>query len=757
MKRSDLLPEIPKPKKLDFQLVIVGGGLAGTCTAIYAAREGVSVALVQDRPVLGGNSSSEVRLWALGATSHMGNNNRWAREGGIIDEIMVENLYRNPEGNPVLFDVLLLDKVNNEKNISLFLNTAVKDAKIEMQKIISIEAFCSQNSTSYYFSAPLFVDASGDGILGYISGAAFRVGAEGFTEFNEGLASDSEDGELLGQTIYFYSKDTGKPVKYIPPDFALKDITTIPRYQDIRAGDYGCSFWWLEYGGRKDDPVSETENIKWELWKVVYGVWDYIKNSGRFPEAENSTLEWVGLIPGKRESRRFEGEYMLFQDDIVKQHRFDDAVSFGGWAIDLHPADGVYSELPPCTQFHSKGVYQIPYRCFYSRNVNNLFLAGRLISASHVAFGSTRVMMTGSHNGQVVGAAAALCLEHQINPSDIYRNGLVGELQKQLLRNGQFIPHVEVYDNEDLAKEADITVSSTKILYSMKPNGKKELLMEPTCMLLPLFTGEIPELGIYLSSENSVDVCFQLRLSSRIGNTTPDIIVEEKTINISSKKFKEYRVNFNYKLDEEQYVFLCLLPAPGVSINLTGQRLPGILRLFNRQNKKVSKGSKQEPPSGSCIESFEFWLPERRPNGLNWAMNFYPGLELYSKDYLNNGFERPFLSTNSWVPSENDQNPQADLFWSEQIEINRIIISLDTDFDHPMESVQFGHPERVTPFCVENLIIKDDQEQIVFSIQKNHQTRIDIKLEQTIKTQKLSLSFLHSGSFPVAVYRIRVF
>src|SRR5262249_31633125 len=162
--------------------------------------------------------------------------------------------------------------------------------------------------------------------------------------------------------------------------------------------------------------------IKWELWKVVYGVWDYIKNSGKFPEAETLTLEWVGTIPGKRESRRFEGDFILSQRDLVEQRTHFDAVAFGGWARDWHPPHGgdrVYSELLPCTQWHSKGVYQIRYRCLYSRTIDNLFLGGRIISVSHVAFGSTRVMATCGHTAQAIGMAAAVCRESGLVPRDL--------------------------------------------------------------------------------------------------------------------------------------------------------------------------------------------------------------------------------------------------------------------------------------------------------------------------------------------------
>jgi len=180
MIKQNLSP-IKRSNKIDTltsDLIIVGGGMAGTCAAITAARSGIKVVLVQDRPVLGGNGSSEVRLWVLGATSHMGNNNRWSREGGVIDEILVENLFRNKEGNAIIFDTILLEKVVCEPNITLLLNTGVYDVnKKDEENISSLTAFCSQNSTQYLLIAPLFCDASGDGVVAFNAGASFRMGA----------------------------------------------------------------------------------------------------------------------------------------------------------------------------------------------------------------------------------------------------------------------------------------------------------------------------------------------------------------------------------------------------------------------------------------------------------------------------------------------------------------------------------------------------------------------------------------------------
>ena len=435
-----------KSVSLAADVAVIGGGLSGVCAAISAARAGSKVVLVQDRPVLGGNASSEVRLWILGATSHMGNNNRWAREGGVIDEMLVENMFRNPEGNPLLVDTIMLEMVVEEPNITLLLNTAVHAVeKSDPDTIASVRAYCAQNETAYEIAAPVFIDASGDGVVGFLAGAAFRIGSEASSEFGELFAPEKESNELLGHSIYFYSKDTGRPVTFVPPSFALKDITQIPRWRDIKFNDTGCRLWWLEWGGDLDT-IHDSETIKWELWRVAYGVWNHIKNSGQFPDAANLTLEWVGTIPGKRESRRFEGDHMVIQQDLVEQRVHPDAVSYGGWAIDLHPSDGVYSARAGCQQWHSKGVFQIPYRAMYSRNITNLFLAGRIISASHIAFGSTRVMATCAHGGQSVGAAAAICAREGLKPRDLLAPALMAELQRNLLRAGQFIPGVALED-----------------------------------------------------------------------------------------------------------------------------------------------------------------------------------------------------------------------------------------------------------------------------------------------------------------------
>lgn len=738
-------------------LIVTGGGLAGVCCAITAAREGISVILVQDRPVLGGNSSSEVRLWVLGATSHMGNNNRWAREGGVADEIMTENMWRNPDGNPLIYDTILLEKVTSEPNIRLLLNTAVFEVtKGSADVIDQVKAFCSQNSTLYELKAPLFCDASGDGIVAFLAGAAFRMGAESEQEFGEKFAPTVEYGELLGHSLYFYTKDTGRPTVFVPPAYALKDITTIPKYKRINSGDHGCQLWWIEYGGRLDT-VHETETIKWELWKVVYGIWNYIKNSGLFPEAETMTLEWVGQIPGKRESRRFEGDYMLRQQDIIGQRMHHDAVAYGGWSIDLHPADGVFSEKPSCNQWHSKGIYQIPYRCFYSQNISNLFLAGRIISASHVAFGSSRVMGTGACGAQAVGMAAVLCRKYQVHPRQLLKEEWLNELQVRLIRTGQHIPQVVPADKHDLVRDAAITASSEFVLRHLRPDGSSIHLNAAMGQMLPLKAGSIPPVTVYADAKENTVLKVSLRTSSLPVHHTPDLILQELAIPLK-KGAQAVTLSFDAVLQEDNYVFLCFMKNDAVSLRSTHERISGILSVFNKTNPAVSNYGAQTPPEDIGVEAFEFWCPERRPAGRNLAMDIPAGIALFGAENVRNGVNRPTHQPNIWMADQEDADPKLTVAWNEKKVIREIELVFDTDFDHPMENVIYHHPERAMPFCVDTFVICNDRNEPVMKVEDNHQSLQRIVLKEPVETGKLTfhLKRTHGGT-PAGLFAVRCY
>ncbi|NEW78358.1 MAG: FAD-dependent oxidoreductase [Gelidibacter sp.] len=749
-----------KTAYLKADLVVVGGGLSGVCSAITASRSGLKVVLIQDRPVLGGNASSEIRLWALGATSHMGNNNRWAREGGLINEILIENLKRNKEGNPLIFDTVLLEKVYEEKNITLLLNTAVYEVKKNNDRNIkSVTGFCSQNSTTYQVIAPLFCDASGDGIVAFIAGASFRMGSEKSEEFDEGFAPNVEDyGNLLGHSLYFYTKDLGKPVSYSAPSFAIKNAGELPRIRNYQLEDQGCKLWWVEYGGRLDT-IHQSEDIKFELWKVIYGLWDYVKNSGKFPDSENLTLEWVGTIPGKRESRRFEGDYMLSQKDIVEQRPQYDMVAVGGWAMDLHPGDGIYSKHNSCTQWHGKGVYGIPYRCYYSKDLDNLFLAGRIISASHVAFGSSRVMLTCAHGAQAVGKAASICIQNNLLPREIASKEHIKKLQLELNRDGQSIPHLDLEDQADIAKEASIVVTSALNFNGFKASDDWQHLNFSTAQLLPLSGDVSYEFEIEVDALEKTTLEVVLKTSSLGTHFTPDVEVDKETYQLV---YGRQKIRFKTKIAQvhSHYSYFCLMKNDQVKVRLSDERISGLMTVQNKVNRAVSNFGRQDPPKGINIDSFEFWTPERRPKGKNLALTLKESLCVFGVENLVNGKTRPDSegNTNVWVADMNDKEPEILFKWREPENINKIRLFFDSDYDNALESILLGHPEDTIPFTVSDYTITDGDGKIIKEVRGNYQAINTIEFDNSVFTDTLKFKFSKKmDHVPVSVFNISIY
>ncbi|KAM0407445.1 hypothetical protein ACHAPD_012113 [Fusarium lateritium] len=742
-------------RNLDVDLCVCGGGFAGTIAAIAAARNNVKVILIQDRPVLGGNASSEVRLWILGATSHMFNNNRYAREGGLVDEILLENLYRNPEGNPLILDTILLEKVRLEPNIQLFLNTALVGCEKDGDRISSVSAFASQSSLKFNIRAEQFIDCTGDGTLSFLAGAPFRVGAEKRDEFGELFAPSSEYGHLLGHSIYFYTKDVGKPVKFVAPSYALKDVEAeIPRFKSFSTKEMGCNLWWIEYGGRLDT-IHDTEEIKWELWKVVYGVWDYFKNSGRFPEAENLTLEWVGTIPGKRESRRFVGPKMMVQQDVVEQKFHSDAVSFGGWSLDLHPADGVFSEVDGCTQWHSKGVYQIPFSSMVCSEIPNLMYGGRIISASHVAFASTRVMATCGANANALGIAASLCKKRAIDPMKLLQKAEMKNFQLELMRFGQFIPGYKLEDSKDLIRSASkIEGSSTFELSKLPADGPPKVLVRSLAQMLPISQGPVPKFSITAISVEATDLTVQLRGSQKPYNYTPEVILAEKRFSLDPGA-NDLIIDFEMENPQTQYVFLAFMQNEVVALCTSKTRVSALMT--------VEHECTQSPPSDVGVDEFERWTPVRRPMGHNLALGLDPPLKAWGVENIRNGVPRPTKRTNCWVPCPDASGRKLlRVSWSNPVEVSRVVVCFDTDYDHALESVLRGHPERAIPFCVKKWRLLDlsGGERELYIEDDNHMSRREVVLDSRKKLTDLGVEILElnggsnvfGGIFEVRVY-----
>ena len=738
-------------------IVVAGGGLTGVCCALTAARRGARVILVQDRPVLGGNASSEVRLWALGATSHMGNNNRWSREGGAINEIMTENVYRNKEGNPVLFDTVLLDIVKREPNITLLLDTVVYEVgKSADDRIEYLVAYNPINETEYRLGAKYFADCTGDGLVGYLAGVPYRMGAEEKEVYGEGFAPDkARYGELLGHTILFYMKDTGKPVEYYAPDYALKDvekyISKINNDEYFSIHHHGCKYWWIEYGGRLDT-IHDAEEIKQELWKVVYGIWDYIKNSGKFPQMATYTLEWVGTIPGKRESRRMQGLYTLTQQDIIEQNTHYDAVSYGGWAIDLHPSDGVYADGRACNQWHSKGVYQIPYRCFLSSHVRNLMFGGRIMSSSHVANGSTRVMCTSASGGQAIGMALALCALRHFEPSEFVDPAKIGILQSELVESGQYLPGVQASPALNLLDKATVTPSSTYLFSGYPSNGIWRRLVFSTAALFPV-CGDMPCIKLKAKADEAAELRVELRVSGRKDGFTPDRTIDTCVIRLEEGE-QEVAIEFKASFDRSEYVFVCFMANENISLEESDTLLTGTTTVLNQINLAVSNLGRQDPPEGIGIDSFEFWCPQRRPEARNIAFSLEPPLEIYSVDMMRNAIARPAAgASNAWAADLSDKAPEIVVEWPDPQTVSELKLFFDTDYDQAMETVQMGHYDNVMPCCVRRFSVTDADGTLLAAREENHQALNCLKLDKPVTTKKLTLRLSHpSAGIPASLF-----
>jgi hypothetical protein len=403
-----------------FDVLVVGAGMAGVTAAVAAARRGAHVGLVHDRPVLGGNGSSEIRVNLEGANG--GAHARFFVESGIPEDLLLENLWRNPTGSADHWSALLFELVSGQDGVELFLDTHVHAVTCgEDGAVRSVDAITLASERTWTFEATLMVDSTGDATIAYLAGADVMRGEEAREVFDEPLAPREPNDFKLGGTMWFMCKDTGRPVEFVRPSFAREvdeRELRVHRAADVWDQDPVLGgFWWIEYGGALDT-IHDNEEIKRVLLSELYGVWDYVKNSPDLRERNrNLDLEWVAAMPGKRESRRIVGEYVLREHDLMEHRRFDDAVAFGGWSIDRHPPGGFLDfEEPPSVHVYTPGLFQIPLRSLYARAVPNLFLAGRDISASHVASCAARVQLTCMSIGEAVGAAAAACAMGSLSP-----------------------------------------------------------------------------------------------------------------------------------------------------------------------------------------------------------------------------------------------------------------------------------------------------------------------------------------------------
>lgn len=400
-----------------YDLVIAGGGVAGTCAAIQAARLGLKVALIQNRPILGGNNSSEIRLPMSGDIYR----NLYPKLGRIVRELDTGN--RDEIGKELQYgDERKLSVVRNEKNISLFLSTHVYGVEKEGNKIIAVLAKEVESGKEYRLKASFFADCTGDASLGVAAGATYRMGRESFRESNEPKAPAVADSLTLGTTNHWFATPEKESSGFPLCPWA------VPFTDDYYLSNTSSAWYWES--GFYQDKVEQAEEVRDYNFRVVYGHWSFLKNHKK-EEYANWKLQWMAYIAGKRESRRLMGDLILSENDINNGIHYPDACVTTTWGIDLHYPDPKNTKYYPREEFlgiadHDRDFtpYHIPYRCFYSKDIDNLFMAGRNISVTHIVLGTVRVMKTTGMMGEVVGLAAYLCKKHRCTPREIYTNYL---------------------------------------------------------------------------------------------------------------------------------------------------------------------------------------------------------------------------------------------------------------------------------------------------------------------------------------------
>lgn len=731
-------------------IAVLGGGLAGICAAIGAARRGKQVVLAQNRPVLGGNSSSEVRVWVCGATAH--GIHLFARETGIMGELYVENQFRNPDGNPYYWDLLLLEKVRAEPGIELFLNTDVTEVEADgpedARVIRSVTGWMSGSERRITVTGASVIDCSGDGLVGHLAGAEVMRGSEPREQFQESWAPEQAGEDMLGSTILFYTKDVGHPQKFVAPPFAI-DIaqTAIPQNRVIRQTMSGCDFWWIEWGGHLD-VVHDNERIRDELQAVCYGLWDHIKNSGQY-DADTLSLEWVGAVPGKREYRRFVGDHVLTQHDVLGQTEFEDRVAFGGWSIDLHPVGGVYASEKGSRHWHPDGNYYIPLRSLFSHNVSNLWMAGRDISASHVAFGSTRVMATCAILGEAAGIGAAVAGRLEVSPRDLAADH-VPELHRAMVRADASLLGVVDDDPANLALGAAVSASSSKTVLGSTRSIGRFTLDHDLALVLPVD----PELGaveILLDAVEDTELLIELHSVGRPQNYLP--AARERSVVVPVGRGRSWaRADLGWEPGEAQNAVVVLRRNPLLEVHQAERVEPGTVTMRHRDL----------PPDEATPEQWRYWKETLHGHGICFRAT--TPTRAFAPEQAIGGYARPYGGPAMWVSADAAEDPQPwlQLDWADPQEITTVDLVLDDDVNEDLINLHHHRtPDDTMPTLVHTARLEalvDGQWQEIARMEENRERHRSFLLAHPMRTGSLRVVVDEMNGAPTArIVSLRVY
>lgn len=581
----------------EFDVVVVGAGTAGCCAAIAAARMGAKTVLISDRPVVGGNSSVELGVPVCGAAQR----HKDARETGIIEEVGRLLHAREKQG---FMTRAFADVIAGESNLTLVENVFVegveKDGDSCIRAAIARDTLTGARSI---MSGRMFVDASGDAWLGHHAGAEFRLGRESRDEFNENLAPETSDAVTMSAClrapredfrgcIFYRTVQEATPQPYVAPSW-VPDLPPFAEWQMSRGApdkllsSARSGTWWLEHHGIVDD-LNDPEGARDELIRVNLAFWNQMKN--HWPEKARIAkyrLDYVPFSVAKRETRRLIGDVVLTSNDCITARHFEDVIGHSGWTLDVHAVDGIFSTTGPFDCNEKIPVCEIPYRCLYSRNVDNLLMAGRNISVTHYALGTVRVQGQTSLTGQAAGTAAALAVRRGTTPRGLYERHL-RELQQTLLKHDQFLPRIRNEDSGDLARRAKVRASSAQeavseaIASEKLDKGRWLELTTGRGVIFPWPGGRLEQIRIPIETKQAAEITLRIR-SAKSGDDVSSVQDLAKVTHRVAVKAKDW-VTFPVGVDVPgPYAWVFAAPAGGASWMEAGSMREGFARFYGRE------------------------------------------------------------------------------------------------------------------------------------------------------------------------------
>jgi FAD dependent oxidoreductase len=764
-----------------FDVVVCGGGLAGFCAAVAAARNGAKTCLVHNRPVLGGNSSSEVGVTPHGAAAF----HAYARETGIISEALIEErarnhaeIYENGWTNSV-WDMVLYDLAQNTANLTLHLNTDIRGVEMRDKKNISAILAVVQNAeTELRLAGKIFIDCTGDGIVADKAGCQWRMGSEGRDEFNEPHAPLKASGDTMGNSIHFLTRDTGAPAPFKAPDWAVKHEDASYFYKQGRLPkEKRGGFWWLEIGV-PFHTIYDNEKIRHELTCHALGVWDWMKNKDpkTMDLVRNYALDWIGQVPGKRESRRIMGRYLMTEHDILNKTVFPDEIAFGGWFVDLHTPGGLlaktsepsaaaggheneYDTFSDYSAMSYCGPYGIPLRILLAKDCDNLMMAGRNVSVTHAALGTVRVMGTTALMGEAAGIAAAVGLERGHGFDEIVAQD-IGEIQQRLLANGCFLPNYHSTDKKDLARVAKVSASSEISVDGVAPEtpgchaGLKiwrdqpqygiEKLETRRGQLIATSGGRIDSLEFCLSNDSASAETLEVRLyaAEHIWDYRAEPGAPLASGKISVPPGKNLWVKWN------------------VNVQLPAGIAPGsFLRLDALPNKNIRWHAVEKIiPGHMAMYAISPNRMRRFGNGHTLAYRVSPPQKPFSATQVLSGVTRPHRATNLWLSDDTQPLPQRlELCWDVPQKISQVQLVFPGHLirEYHAYSPFYRDPQCPRDYAVE--IFSAGQWQRVAEVKENYQRLRRHKFAPVVGEKLRVIVTATNGDPSAAIYEIRCY